>query len=998
MAMAKRELNYDPKNLPREFKTHYISATEQDIGEMLATLGLDKLEDLFEHIPASIRMNQAPNVPARLEYRELYDHLVDISKKNTSAISFVGDGLSQISEHPVAAKIASIRGLTTAYTPYQPERSQGTLMTMWLYQNVLNRLTGIEAINASMYERSTCLYEAIQCARRIVKKSSVAVVVDHLYPGDKEVLITLAKETDLDLRFAPLTEQGVSDLDALEHMIKEAGQNLACLVFQQVNNLGNLEDVHSLTNLAHEYNIQAIGVIDPLHLVKGGLTPPSEFGKQGVDMIVGEAQHLAIDANYGGPGLGLFGIRFNERSKTAIRSTAGRYVGDAKDEAGRECKVMVLSTREQHIRKEKATSNICSNQGFVATMAGASILARGDHELGVILEKSSSMARQAAIALTSFEGVELSYPEQAFLNSFSLTLPTSADDFLKAAESHGLIAGINLKDRLRSTNQILLSFSDRNTEEDLTKLINFFKTQFTPGQAHTPQDIPLELKRNTDPGIPQFTTEEVFEYYEQLGEQNISPDQGPYPLGSCTMKYNPYINDACAGLPGFTKVHPQAPETMSQGCLQILFEVQEIFKVMLGLSGCTTQPVAGAQGELVGIKMFQAYHRDNSSTKRDILIIPRSAHGTNYATATMAGFKPKNSDGVPGLLLIDADSSGQVDMEQLREVVEKYGPRIAGIMVTNPNTSGIMETRFAEIAELIHEVGGLVYMDGANLNAIAGWTDLGQMGVDAVHSNLHKTFSIPHGGGGPGDAIVAVSQKLVDYLPGLQYKHENGVYRSYKSKKSIGSFHRHHGNFAHKVRAYTYLRALGPEGIRKMCAVAVLSARYLHHKLKDSFPGLPSTSLEPKMHEFILTLSPETFEAIEAKGIKHSLVIARVGKLFLDFGMHAPTVAWPETYGLMVEPTESYTKAELDRFIEVVKEIQSILNENPEVLLTAPHFTPVDRIDDVNANKNLVFSGQLETLPKILPNRIPPIDLARLPVNEIRARIIEAHQKEFKLN
>ena len=419
---------------------------------------------------------------------------------------------------------------------------------------------------------------------------------------------------------------------------------------------------------------------------------------------------------------------------------------------------------------------------------------------------------------------------------------------------------------------------------------------------------------------------------------------------------------------------------------------------MLGLSGCTTQPVAGAQGELVGIKMFQAYHRDNSSTKRDILIIPRSAHGTNYATATMAGFKPKNSDGVPGLLLIDADSSGQVDMEQLREVVEKYGPRIAGIMVTNPNTSGIMETRFAEIAELIHEVGGLVYMDGANLNAIAGWTDLGQMGVDAVHSNLHKTFSIPHGGGGPGDAIVAVSQKLVDYLPGLQYKHENGAYRSYKSKKSIGSFHRHHGNFAHKVRAYTYLRALGPEGIRKMCAVAVLSARYLHHKLKDCFPGLPSTSLEPKMHEFILTLSPETFEAIEAKGIKHSLVIARVGKLFLDFGMHAPTVAWPETYGLMVEPTESYTKAELDRFIEVVKEIQSILNENPEVLLTAPHFTPVDRIDDVNANKNLVFSGQLETLPKILPNRIPPIDLARLPVNEIRARIIEAHQKEFKLN
>ena len=992
--MAKQELNYDPQSLPREFKTHYISASDQDIKEMLAALGLDKLEDLFDHLPTSIRMKEAPNVPARLEYRELFDHLVEISQKNKPSISFVGDGLTQVSEHPVAAKIAGIRGLTTAYTPYQPERSQGTLMTMWLYQNALNRLTGIEAINASMYERSTCLYEAIQCATRIVKKSSVAIVADHLYPGDKEVLTTLSNGTDLEIRFAPLSDQGVVDYNALKHMISEAGKKLACVVFQQVNCLGNLEAVHQLTDLTHEYNAQVIAVIDPLHLVKGGLIPPSEFGQQGADMIVGEAQHLAIDANYGGPGLGLFGIRFNQQKKNAIRSTAGRYVGAAKDEADRECKVMVLSTREQHIRKEKATSNICSNQGFVATMAGACILTRGDEELAAILEKSTTIALRAANALTGFEGVELSYPNQPFLNSFSLNLPVDATEFLEKAEAQGLIAGVNLNDRCRSANQIMLSFSDRNTEEDLEQLIHFFSNQFPVGSSQTPVKIPAELTRKTAPGLPKFSTDKIFDYYQKLGEQNISPDQGPYPLGSCTMKYNPYINDACASLPGFTRVHPQSPESLSQGCLQILFEVQEIFKTMLGLPGCTTQPVAGAQGELVGIKMFQAYHRDHSKTERDILIIPRSAHGTNYATATMAGFKSKNADGVPGLQLIDADSSGQVDMKQLREVISEYDSRIAGIMVTNPNTSGIMETRFAEIADMIHQVGGLVYMDGANLNAIAGWADLGDMGVDAVHSNLHKTFSIPHGGGGPGDAIVAVSEKLIEYLPGLQYKHVNGVYSSFKTKKSIGSFHRHHGNFAHKVRAYTYLRALGPEGIRKMCAVAVLSARYLHHRLQDCFPGLPSNSIEPKMHEFILTLSPETFTAIEAKGIKQSLVIARVGKLFLDFGMHAPTVAWPETYGLMVEPTESYTKAELDRFVEVVKEIQSILNENPEVLLTVPHFTPVDRIDDVSANKNLEFCGPLEKLPEILPNRIPPVDLARLSVKEIRTRIIEAHQKE----
>lgn len=996
MIMAEHELNYDPLSLPREFKTHYISASDQDITDMLETLGLQNLEDLYAHLPRTIRMLEAPQVPSRLEYRELFDHVVSVSRKNKDCISFAGDGLTHISEHPVAAKIAGIRGLTTAYTPYQPERSQGTLMTMWLYQNALSRLTGMEAINASMYERSTCLYEAIQCATRIVRNSSVALIADHLYPGDKEVLLTLAEETELELRFVPVSDQGIIDLEALKHMLNEAGKALACVVFQQVNCLGNIEPVHNITDLAHEFGAQVIAIIDPLHLAQGGLIPPSEFGQNGADMIVGEAQHLAIDANFGGPGLGLFGIRHNEQNKNSIRSTAGRYVGAALDEIGRECKVMVLSTREQHIRKEKATSNICSNQGFVATMAGACMLSRGDQEFGQILEHSVKLAYKAAQQLSAFEGVALSYPDQTFLNSICLDLPVEADQFLEQAQAEGIIAGVNLKDRVRAHNKIMISFSDRHSDQDLQKLVEFFRAQFKPSISQQPKPIPQEFIRKSAPGIPKFDHEKIIEYYKLLGEQNISPDNGPYPLGSCTMKYNPYINDACASLTGFTKMHPQSPEEFSQGCLQILYEVQEIFKTMLGLQGCTTQPVAGAQGELVGIKMFQAFHRDHSTTKRDILIIPRSAHGTNYATATMAGFKIKNSDGVSGLQLIDSDSSGQIDMEQLRQVVENHGPRIAGIMITNPNTSGIMETRFAEIADMIHEVGGLVYMDGANLNAIAGWVNLGAMGVDAVHSNLHKTFSIPHGGGGPGDAIVAVSDKLVNYLPGSQYEFKNGHYSSFRTSKSIGSFHRHHGNFAHKVRAYTYLRALGPEGIRRMCAVAVLSARYLHHQLKHNFPGLPASSTEPKMHEFILTLAPETFEIIEKIGIKHSLVIARVGKLFLDFGMHAPTVAWPETYGLMVEPTESYTKAELDRFIEVVSEIQSIINENPEVLLTVPHFTPVDRIDDVNANKNLIFTGPIEELPVVLPNRIPPSELARLSVKEIRSRIIEAHQCEVK--
>jgi glycine dehydrogenase len=393
------------------------------------------------------------------------------------------------------------------------------------------------------------------------------------------------------------------------------------------------------------------------------------------------------------------------------------------------------------------------------------------------------------------------------------------------------------------------------------------------------------------------------------------------------MKYNPYINDWAACLPGFTDVHPQAPVEDVQGSLHLLYEIQEWFKKITGLPGVTTQPVAGAQGELVGIKLFQAYHEDNGENQRDIILIPASAHGTNFATAVMAGYPARTVNGIQsGIVLLEGSSDGSIDMADLREKVRIYGKRIAGIMVTNPNTCGVFETNFREIADLIHEVGGLVYMDGANMNAIAGWCDLGRMGVDAVHNNLHKTWTIPHGGGGPGDAIVAVSERLLPYLPGHQIVFQDGHYVPVKADKSIGSFHRHWGNVAHKVRAYSYLLRLGCEGVPRMTAVAVLSARYCFHRLKENYPSLPEEASDtPRMHEFILTLENEDFQRIEASGTPLAMAITRVGKLFLDFGFHAPTVAWPETFGLMIEPTESYTKAELDHFCDAVLAIRNLV-------------------------------------------------------------------------
>ena len=310
-------------------------------------------------------------------------------------------------------------------------------------------------------------------------------------------------------------------------------------------------------------------------------------------------------------------------------------------------------------------------------------------------------------------------------------------------------------------------------------------------------------------------------------------------------------------------------------------------------------------------------------------------------------------------------------------------------MITNPNTSGIFETSFKQIAEKIHAIGGLVYMDGANMNAIAGWVDLGALGVDAVHNNLHKTWTIPHGGGGPGDAIVAVSERLTPYLPGYQIEFDGSLYQPVRAPKSIGSFHRHWGNFAHKIRCYTYLLRLGREGVRRMSAVAVLSARYLQAQLTDDYALLPAgADSEPRMHEFILTLREADFGLLDSVGLRKTDAAPRIGKLFLNFGFHAPTVAWPEPLGLMIEPTESYTKAELDRFVEAVQAIIKLAKEHPDVLNSAPHFTPIDRVEEVEANRDVCLSESLDTLPVINPARVSTKELAKLTVPEIYAKIV----------
>ena len=986
------KLPYNPSDFPRELSPYYISATKKDRDDMLKVLGASCMEDLFSHIADNVKFSTPPKVCKRLEYNALASHLEFMAEENKILPSFLGDGLQHYKVHELVPFVSNIRGLSTAYTPYQPERGQGTLHSLWIYSQTLSALTGLEAINASFYDRSTAIFESLKTALKIKKTKKTVLLSEGIYPGDMEVVQTHASSTSMNLVFVPMDKKsGSLCRERLSALLEQYRGDIAAFCFPQVNHFGHIEDFDYLTDQCREQDILSVAVVDPILHGASGLKEPAVWGKEGMGtaMFVGEGQHLAIGPHYGGPGLGIFGIRFNSGCQNYLRSTAGRFVGKTKDQKGRECFCMVLSTREQHIRREKATSNICSNQSFLATLVGASLLGRGERGLKETLVNARNNALRGFELITRYKGFSPAF-NRSFFNEFTIKVPQKARHLIKLARENGIHLGVDVSKRGTDGGHLLLmSFSDIQTDKDFNILKQFMDKHFEDeGISIDPTPLKESVRRKGSPTLNNLDMETLKSFYLSLGEQNISPDDTLYPLGSCTMKYNPHINDWAASLPGFANLHPQVPEEDAQGTLGILYAIQEYFKAVTGLAGVTTQPVAGAQGELVGLKMFQAYHRDRGEGKtRNMILIPRSAHGTNPATAVMAGFQAEH------ILTTESSHNGQIDLDHLKKYLSNYQNRIAGIMVTNPNTAGIFEQHFAEMAELIHKAGGLVYMDGANMNAIASWIDLDKLGVDAVHNNLHKTWAIPHGGGGPGDAVVCVSEKLVPYLPGRQIrKNAKGLFESHRTKKSIGSFHRHWGNLAHKVRAYTYFRALGTEGVRAMSGVAVLCARYLVAMLDKKFPMLPGEADDiPRMHEFIITLDEQTFNNIQKIGLSKTQIIPLVGKLFLDFGLHAPTVAFPERYGLMIEPTESYTKSELDHFVKVLHSIFTLLRERPEILKTTPHFTPVRYVGEAEGNKNLVLSEEIKGLKAVPINIIPPASLLSMGPEELVKKIIEVH-------
>ena len=585
--------NYDSEALPRECMRHYISASEKDLEEMLCSLDFSSLKDLFSYLPEELRMAKDWSFPQELSYTDLEQHLWDLSEKNNIKPSFIGGSLPQYKVQSCVPFVSSIRKLTTAYTPYQPERSQGTLATHWIYQSVLSAITGFEAVNASLYDRSSAIFEAIKCAQRLKATSHVALVAGSLHSSDIEVLQSYARFTDLEIEIVDVDRsKGTLDIQKLEERIKSLGNAVLGICFPQVNRFGILEEVDAITDLAHLHSVKSIAVIDPILLGEGALKSPREFGEKGAHMFVAEGQHLAIAPNFGGPGLGIFGIRFHEEVKKDIRQTAGRFVGKTKDRKGRDCYSVVLSTREQHIRREKATSNICSNQAFIASLAGAALLERGPQGLRDLGKDVREKAKALAEKLCSFSGVELAYPQSPFFNEFVIRIPdfVSAKEFILDASRKGIHVGVDISDSFSSEKGsfIHVSVSDIQSKEDFKLLEKVFEESFSH-DPHAKPEIPLipeKLLRKTKISFPKVPAQKIYEYYKQLGDQNVSPDENIYSLGSCTMKYNPYINDYAANLNGFAYSHPQAPIKDIQANLQILYETQEYFKSITGLSRC----------------------------------------------------------------------------------------------------------------------------------------------------------------------------------------------------------------------------------------------------------------------------------------------------------------------------------------------------------------------------------------------------------------------------
>jgi glycine dehydrogenase len=881
-----------------EFAGRHIGPNEQESVQMLKAIGLRSLDDLIERtIPASIRSKRPLSVPGPVSEHQYLAELKAIASLNKVCKSYIGQGYyDTIVPSVILRNVFENPGWYTQYTPYQAEISQGRLESLLNFQTMIADLTALPLANASLLDEGTAAAEAMTMFFNMKNKDHDHITVPKFFVDGqafrqtREVLITRAIPIGIELVFGDFREAAID------------GSYFGALV-QYPGSDGSIHDYRNFIRQVQTAGGYVVMATDLLALTL--LTPPGELG---ADAAIGSSQRFGVPMGFGGPHAAFFAAREDFK-----RSIPGRIIGISIDALGNRALRMALQTREQHIKREKATSNICTAQALLANMAAMYAVYHGPAGLVRIAKRVSMLAQTL-----SYELEALGYANQ---NEFYFdTVRLKVAD---AARIHGFAEARNINLHYSEGDHIGITLDETTTQEDLLDILTVFadaagqdlvSATFDLESTDSLGNIPSVITRTseflTHPVFHSHHSEtEMMRYLRSLENKDLSLNRSMIPLGSCTMKLNAATELIPVSWPEFGGLHPFAPPSQWNGYSRIITELETWLSEITGFAATSLQPNSGAQGEYAGLLTIRAYHADKRQVHRDVMLIPISAHGTNPASAVMAGMK---------VVVVKSDDEGHIDVADLKAKAGQYKDRLAGLMVTYPSTHGVFEESIKDICQAIHDNGGLVYMDGANMNAQVGLTSPGLIGADVCHLNLHKTFAIPHGGGGPGMGPICVNEKLKPYLP-------NAVSSAPYGSASI------------LLISYAYIRMLGPEGLVQATRYAILNANYMKARLEKYYKILYSGANGTCAHEFIVDLRPFKSDAgIEAED---------VAKRLMDYGFHAPTLSFPVPGTIMIEPTESEDKAELDRFcdamIAIYREITAIqegkADKNDNALKHAPH-------------------------------------------------------------
>ncbi|MBS9767237.1 MAG: aminomethyl-transferring glycine dehydrogenase [Flavobacteriaceae bacterium] len=884
------------------FSLRHLGPRDSEVSEMLKTIGVSSLDELIDKtVPTHIRLPKKLDLPKAMSEFEYMSHIKELSTKNKLFKTYIGMGY-----HPtilpgvIQRNIFENPGWYTAYTPYQAEVSQGRLEALLNYQTMVSDLTGMEIANASLLDEGTALAEAMimlfNTRTRTQKKNNACqfFVSEEILPQSIAVLKTRAVPLGIELVFG-------------NHETFELNENIFGAAIQYPAKNGEIYDYTAFIEKTQKLEIKVVVAADLMSLAL--LTPPGEWG---AEVVVGTTQRFGIPMGYGGPHAGYFATKESYK-----RSIPGRIIGISKDKDGNPALRMALQTREQHIKREKATSNICTAQVLLAVMAGMYGVYHGAKGITHIAQHIKNSTE------TLYKGLQEIGVEQKnnlFFDTLSLTV-SDAKKVKKVAEEKK----INFYYPTEKTVQI--SLNETTTLEDINTILEVIATaenkEYKAVKELVAVDFPKKLQRTSSfmehPVFEKYHSEtEMMRYIKKLERRDLSLNHSMISLGSCTMKLNAATEMLPLSWLSWNSLHPFIPLEQAEGYQILIKNLEEYLNKITGFSATSLQPNSGASGEYTGLLVIRAYHKSRDEKQRNVCLIPSSAHGTNPASAVMAGMK---------VVVTKATDEGNIDVDDLREKAEMYKDELAALMVTYPSTHGVFESSIKEITEIIHKNGGQVYMDGANMNAQVGLTNPATIGADVCHLNLHKTFAIPHGGGGPGVGPICVAKHLAKFLP------SNPIVATGGETAINGVSSAPWGSALVLLISYSYIRMLGAEGLEKATKYAILNANYMKSRLEKEYSILYSGENGFAAHEMIVD-----FREFKSKGVE----VIDVAKRLMDYGFHAPTVSFPVGGTLMIEPTESENKEELDRFcdalLEIKKEIevQTADNENT-ALKNAPH-------------------------------------------------------------